>query len=83
MLTPSWENRGLRPRQVQLAKTDNQVLRESTDSGTNRIFAIATPNNQPARAKSTRVFVKKGDKWVLVHANFERIHCQNNKTLKI
>ena len=25
---------------------------------------------EPARAKSTRVFVKKGDKWVLVHANF-------------
>ena len=24
----------------------------------------------PGRAKSTRVFVKKGDKWVLVHANF-------------
>ena len=24
----------------------------------------------PARAKSTRVFVKKGDKWTLVHANF-------------
>src|SRR5436190_6526608 len=24
----------------------------------------------PNRAKSTRVFVKKGDKWVLVHANF-------------
>src|SRR5436190_15642668 len=24
----------------------------------------------PKRAKSTRVFVKKGDKWVLVHANF-------------
>ena len=24
----------------------------------------------PDRAKSTRVFVKKGDKWVLVHANF-------------
>jgi ketosteroid isomerase-like protein len=24
----------------------------------------------PARAKSTRVFVKKGDKWVMVHANF-------------
>ena len=26
--------------------------------------------NEPARAKSTRVFVKKGDKWMLVHANF-------------
>ena len=26
--------------------------------------------NEPARAKSTRVFVKKGDKWTLVHANF-------------
>jgi ketosteroid isomerase-like protein len=26
--------------------------------------------NEPARAKSTRVFVKKGDKWSLVHANF-------------
>ena len=25
---------------------------------------------EPSRAKSTRVFVKKGDKWVLVHANF-------------
>ena len=25
---------------------------------------------EPQRAKSTRVFVKKGDKWVLVHANF-------------
>ena len=25
---------------------------------------------EPARAKSTRVFVKRGDKWVLVHANF-------------
>jgi ketosteroid isomerase-like protein len=24
----------------------------------------------PGRAKSTRVFVKKGDKWVMVHANF-------------
>jgi ketosteroid isomerase-like protein len=24
----------------------------------------------PQRAKSTRVFVKKGDKWMLVHANF-------------
>jgi len=24
----------------------------------------------PDRAKSTRVFVKKGDKWMLVHANF-------------
>jgi len=24
----------------------------------------------PSRAKSTRVFVKQGDKWVLVHANF-------------
>jgi ketosteroid isomerase-like protein len=24
----------------------------------------------PTRAKSTRVYVKKGDKWVLVHANF-------------
>lgn len=24
----------------------------------------------PTRAKSTRVFVKKGDKWVMVHANF-------------
>lgn len=26
--------------------------------------------NEPARAKSTRVYVKKGDKWMLVHANF-------------
>ena len=26
--------------------------------------------NEAARAKSTRVFVKKGDKWTLVHANF-------------
>jgi ketosteroid isomerase-like protein len=25
---------------------------------------------EPTRAKSTRVFVKKGDKWMLVHANF-------------
>ena len=25
---------------------------------------------EPSRAKSTRVFVKQGDKWVLVHANF-------------
>ena len=25
---------------------------------------------EPARAKSSRVFVKKGDKWVMVHANF-------------
>jgi ketosteroid isomerase-like protein len=25
---------------------------------------------EPARAKSTRVFVKKDNKWVLVHANF-------------
>ena len=24
----------------------------------------------PSRAKSTRVYVKKGDKWMLVHANF-------------
>jgi ketosteroid isomerase-like protein len=24
----------------------------------------------PSRAKSTRVFVKKGDKWIMVHANF-------------
>jgi ketosteroid isomerase-like protein len=24
----------------------------------------------PSRAKSTRVFVKKDDKWVMVHANF-------------
>ena len=24
----------------------------------------------PTRAKSTRVFVRKGDKWVMVHANF-------------
>ena len=24
----------------------------------------------PSRAKSTRVFVKKGEKWVMVHANF-------------
>ena len=33
----------LRPRWVQLAKIDNQVLGESTYPGTNRIFAIATP----------------------------------------
>jgi hypothetical protein len=33
----------LRPRWVQLAKIDNQVLGESTYSGTNRIFAIVTP----------------------------------------
>ena len=25
---------------------------------------------EPTRAKSTRVYVKKADKWVLVHANF-------------
>jgi ketosteroid isomerase-like protein len=25
---------------------------------------------EPTRAKSTRVYVKKGDKWMLVHANF-------------
>ena len=25
---------------------------------------------EPQRAKSTRVYVKKGDKWMLVHANF-------------
>jgi ketosteroid isomerase-like protein len=25
---------------------------------------------QPSRAKSTRIYVKKGDKWMLVHANF-------------
>src|SRR5438132_8019779 len=25
---------------------------------------------EPTRAKSTRVYVKKGDKWSLVHANF-------------
>ena len=25
---------------------------------------------EAARAKSTRVYVKKGDKWMLVHANF-------------
>jgi ketosteroid isomerase-like protein len=25
---------------------------------------------EPARAKSTRIYVKKGDKWTLVHANF-------------
>jgi ketosteroid isomerase-like protein len=25
---------------------------------------------EPSRAKSTRVYVKKGDKWLLVHANF-------------
>jgi ketosteroid isomerase-like protein len=25
---------------------------------------------EPSRAKSTRVFVKQGDKWVMVHANF-------------
>jgi ketosteroid isomerase-like protein len=25
---------------------------------------------EPLRAKSTRVYVKKGDKWMLVHANF-------------
>ena len=24
----------------------------------------------PTRAKSTRIYVKKGDKWTLVHANF-------------
>jgi hypothetical protein len=36
-----------RPRWVQLAKIDNQVLGESTYSGTNRIFAIVT-RPQPA-----------------------------------
>jgi ketosteroid isomerase-like protein len=25
---------------------------------------------EPSRAKSTRVYVKQGDKWVMVHANF-------------
>ena len=25
---------------------------------------------EPSRAKSTRVYVKNGDKWMLVHANF-------------
>jgi ketosteroid isomerase-like protein len=25
---------------------------------------------EPSRAKSTRIYVKKGDKWMLVHANF-------------
>jgi len=25
---------------------------------------------EPSRAKSTRVYVKQGDKWTLVHANF-------------
>jgi hypothetical protein len=25
---------------------------------------------EPSRAKSTRVFVKKDNNWVLVHANF-------------
>lgn len=25
---------------------------------------------EPNRAKSTRVYVKTGDKWMLVHANF-------------
>ena len=25
---------------------------------------------EPTRAKSTRIYVKKGDKWMLVHANF-------------
>ena len=38
-------------------------------------------NTEPR--KITRVFVKKGDKWVLVHANFGSDPCQNNKTLKI
>jgi hypothetical protein len=32
-----------RPRWVQLSKIDHQVLGESTDSETNRIFAIVTP----------------------------------------
>jgi ketosteroid isomerase-like protein len=27
-------------------------------------------STEPNRAKSTRVYVKKGDKWMLVHANF-------------
>jgi hypothetical protein len=37
-----------------LAKTDNQVLRESTDSGTNRIFAIPTPTLAASSAGSRR-----------------------------
>jgi ketosteroid isomerase-like protein len=39
---------------------------------------------EPIRAKSTRVYVKKDNKWTLVHANFGGgSHYQNNKTLKI
>jgi ketosteroid isomerase-like protein len=30
----------------------------------------STGKNQPSRAKSTRVYVKQGGKWMLVHANF-------------
>ena len=30
----------------------------------------ATGNVEPTRAKSTRVYVKKGRQWLLVHANF-------------
>ena len=30
----------------------------------------ATGTVEPTRAKSTRVYVKKGHQWLLVHANF-------------
>lgn len=30
----------------------------------------STGKTQPSRAKSTRVYVKQGGKWMLVHANF-------------
>jgi ketosteroid isomerase-like protein len=34
------------------------------------ITAGADGKSKPAIAKSTRVYVKQGDKWMLVHANF-------------
>ena len=30
----------------------------------------ADGDTKPARAKSTRVFVNQGGKWMMVHANF-------------
>ena len=36
----------------------------------------------PNRAKSTRVFVKKGDKWMMVHANFGSDPLPKNKTVR-
>jgi ketosteroid isomerase-like protein len=34
------------------------------------VIQDATGDTQAARAKSTRVFVKQGGKWMMVHANF-------------